>query len=83
MSTVLVAGLGAAALLTAIGALVRAVRNANREITAWQRREHTANRVLDDARAWRSARDLKTCRAIWPDAPHHIPQQQRRKETGQ
>lgn len=80
MSAFVAVGLAAAALLAAIGALVRAARKDGRDVAAYKR-QRTADRVLDDTRAWRSAQDLKTCRAIWPDAPLHIPQQ--RKETGQ
>ncbi|MEU8525299.1 hypothetical protein AB0C77_06800 [Streptomyces sp. NPDC048629] len=71
-----------AVLAIGITALVRACRADARRITAYQHRVRTADQVMDDARRWRSARDLTACRAIWPDAPHFIPQQQR-KETGQ
>ncbi|HEY9369097.1 hypothetical protein [Streptomyces sp.] len=68
--------LGAA---TAVAALFRACRTNTRSLTAYQHRQRTADQVMDDARAWRAARDLETCKAIY--ALPTIPQQ--RKETGQ
>lgn len=78
-ATVVLAAVIAVGLAGGIAALVRACRTDTRRITAYQHRQRTANQVMDDTRAWRAARDLETCKAIWQLT--EIPPQ--RKETGQ
>ena len=79
MTTVVLGAVIAVGLAGGIAALVRACRTDAHSVAAYQHRQRTANQVMDDTRAWRAARDLETCQAIWQLT--NIPQQ--RKETGQ
>lgn len=59
---------------------IRTRQQERAELARWQDRAAQAAADLDAAR---SARDLKTCLAIWNTTPHDIPHQTRRTEEDQ
>ncbi|MFE2326086.1 hypothetical protein ACFXD5_19525 [Streptomyces sp. NPDC059385] len=59
---------------------IRQRRQERLDLAAWQARAAQAAR---DANAFRAARDLAECIAIWNRTPHDIPHQTRRTEEDQ